>query len=746
MNYSGNSHSSNYLKKFSGIFLAIILLLFLVGQAAVTAPARTSDQASDGSSEKVTVRSDDQGSEKDLATRQSEEQEAARQVAEKYEIVVTAPRIEIPLKQNPAATSLVESPVLKSLPRTIGIDEVMKLVPGVKVDNQADGERVHISIRGEGILTERCTRGLRAAVDGVPLVDPSGYISDFYDVDWSTVRRIEILRGPAAAFYGSSSSGGIINIFTRDGGSEPFSGAASLVRGAFGLKKGQAEFGGTTGIMNYHISGSILDGKGYRDHSAYNADNLWGKFTFTINPKVKFTAITGWTNFFNENPEGLNLAWFMDDVKTLRRRANPDSYTFNEYQRTKRLTNALTAAVKFTDSLDLNASVYYRHTQYREAVPSSVIHRGFDTPGLTLQLNHRTGQGRLKNYLSLGLDYAYQAIDEFKHPNLGNAVEGPEFLADQNMYQNGLGLFLLDRVELGPEWGVSGIVRFDRVSNRLEDKLQAGGMDLSGKVSFERVTGRLGLTWNPLSNFGIYASWGTGFLPPGTEELVNNPYAYGGYNTQLLPATSSGEEIGARGTLGRKLSYDVAIFHLDTKNDFGRYRMPDRPLETFYGNVGSTRRYGLESSLTWVPVESLIVQAAYTYYHFKYRTVDTLAGETLSGTWVPNIPQHQLYLDGEYRMTKRLSLGAAVEHVSSWYIDSTNRILENGYGKTDPYTLVHVRASYRFEFGGTPFEIRLAGRNIFNVLYYGFTEPDPDGNSYQPAPTAEWSLAVRVGF
>ena len=84
--------------------------------------------------------------------------------------------------------------------------------------------------------------------------------------------------------------------------------------------------------------------------------------------------------------------------------------------------------------------------------------------------------------------------------------------------------------------------------------------------------------------------------------------------------------------------------------------------------------------------------------------------------------------------------------MSSWYIDSTNCILENGYGKTDPYTLVHVRASYKFEFADTPFEVMISGRNIFNVLYYGFTEPDPDGNSYQPAPTAEWSLGVRIGF
>jgi iron complex outermembrane receptor protein len=730
---------SYFINKYFLKSLRLLLCLFFIFglTSAMVLPASDTAQSRDTSSEKT----GEQAKEKEQTSEQ-----AAEQTVEKYEIVVTAPRVEIPLKQNPAATTVIESPILKTMPRTIAIDEVMKLVPGVKVDNQADGERVHISIRGEGILTERCTRGLRAMVDGIPLDDPSGYISDFYDVDWATVRRVEVLRGPATAFYGSSSSGGIINILTRDGRPEPFSGAASLVRGSYGLKKGQAEMGGTTGSMNYHLSGSILSGDGYREHSAYNADNVRGKFVFNLSQSVKIAAIVGWTNFFNQNPEGLNLAWFTDDPKVLRRKANPDSYAFNEYQKTQRATSGLTASIGLGASLDMNISAYYRHTGYKEAVPSSVIHRDLDTPGFAFQINHNYGQGQIKNHLSLGVDYAWQGIDEFKHPNLGDAVEGTELLADQNMYQSGVGIFLIDRVELSPEWGVSGIVRFDRVSNRLEDHLQAGAIDLSGKVAYRRVTGRVGVTWNPVHDFGLYASWGTGFLPPGTEELVNNPYAYGGYNTQLVAATSSGEEIGVRGAVSRTLSYDVALFHLDTRNDFGRYRIPTRPLETFYGNVGSTRRYGVETSLNWYPVESFTLRVAYTYLHFKYRTVDTLTGETLSGTWVPNIPRHQLYADGEYKVSRTFRVGAAVEHVSSWYIDSTNRILENGYGRTDPYTLVHVRASYRFEFGGTPLELMLSGRNIFNVLYYGFTEPDPDGNSYQPAPTAEWSIGVRLGF
>jgi iron complex outermembrane receptor protein len=676
----------------------------------------------------------------------TEKNKEAAQPEQNIEITVTAPRIEIPLKKNPAATAVVETPILQTMPRTIGIDEVMKLVPGVRVDNQADGERVHLSIRGEGILTERGTRGIKTIVDGIPLNDPSGYVSDFYDVDWATVRRVEVLRGPAAAFYGSSSSGGIINILTRDGAPEPISGDAYLVRGAYGLKKGLGEMGGTTGIMNYDITGSMLSGDGYRDHSAYSADNARGKFGFTLSPNVKITAILGWTNFFNQNPEGLNLDWFSADPKVLRRRANPDAYTFNEYQRTKRVTGGVTGSIGLGADLDLAVTAYYRHTKYTEAVPSSVIHRDFDLPGLTLQVNHKGGAGRLQNHLSAGVDFAWQAFDEIKHPNLGSAVEGPEILSDQTMSQSGAGFFVLDRLELGPHWGVSAIVRYDRVTNKLQDHLRAGGVDLSGNVAFKKATGRIGVTWNPLSDFGLYASWGTGFLPPGTEELVNNPYSFGGYNTRLVAATSSGEEVGARGSIGKLLSYDVALFLLETENDFGRYRIVTRPLETFYGNVGSTTRYGLETAVTWYPLESLTLRLAHTYSHFKYDTVETLTGETYTGTWLPNIPQHQLYIDAEYHVTSALTAGAALEYASAWYIDSTNKILANGYGRTDPYALVHVRLGYKFEFGRMPLELMLSGRNIFNVLYYGFTEPDPDGNSYQPAPTAEWSLSLRLGL
>ena len=721
------------------VFLLFFCIMFIFSLAAAAPGAPSEKKAGEKSNPSREQKNSDQETKK--------KDQTAAQPEQHVEIVVTAPRVEIALKANPAATTVVETQILQTMPRTIAIDEALKLAPGVKVDNQADGERVHLSIRGQGILTERGTRGIKTLVDGIPLNDPSGFVSDFFDLDWATVKRIEVLRGPAAAFYGSGSSGGILNILTRDGGPQPIAGTAFFSGGSYNFYKGLAEAGGTASPMNYRLSGSGLSGHGYRDHTKFWADNFYGKFRFNVAPTVKFTAILGWTEFFNENAEGLNLDWFSADPSVLRKKANPDSYTYNEYQKTGRFTGGVTGSIALGANMDLALTAYFRHTKYTESVPSSLIHRDYDTPGLSLQLNHNAGEGWLKNHLSVGADFGWQTIAELKHPNLGNAVEGPEILSDQTMSQSGAGVFVLDRVELGPQWGVSLSLRYDQVTNKLDDHLQAGGIDLSGNASFEKATGRLGVTWNPLSDFGLYASWGTGFLPPGTEELVNNPYALGGYNTQLVSATSNGEEVGARGSISYSLTYDVALFHLATDHDFGRYRMASRPLETFYGNVGSTDRYGLETFLAWYPIEPLALRLAYTYSHFKYDSVQTLdAGVTYKGTWLPNSPQHQLYLDAEYKITPALTAGAALEYVSSWYIDSTNRVFPNGYGRTDPCTLVHVRLGYKFEMAGMPWEIMLSGRNIFGVEYYAFTEPDPDGNSYQPAPTAEIMLGLRIGF
>lgn len=109
------------------------------------------------------------------------------------EVVVTANRLPVLLKYNPGSISLVTPEALSTITKSAGVEEALRLVPGVRIDNQHDGSRFHVSIRGQGILTERGLRGIGVIVDGIPVNDPSGFAPDLYDVDWNTVNKIEVL-------------------------------------------------------------------------------------------------------------------------------------------------------------------------------------------------------------------------------------------------------------------------------------------------------------------------------------------------------------------------------------------------------------------------------------------------------------------------------------------------------------------------------------------------------------------------
>ena len=65
-----------------------------------------------------------------------------------FTVFVEASRQSIPLKDNPAATTVIDARDLARMPRGVGAEEALQGVPGVRIDNQADGARVHISIRG----------------------------------------------------------------------------------------------------------------------------------------------------------------------------------------------------------------------------------------------------------------------------------------------------------------------------------------------------------------------------------------------------------------------------------------------------------------------------------------------------------------------------------------------------------------------------------------------------------------------
>jgi iron complex outermembrane recepter protein len=662
------------------------------------------------------------------------------------EVVITANRLPIPLKSTSSAVSLVNRDVLQSMPRTAAADEALRLVPGVRIDNQANGSRVHMSIRGQGILSELGIRGIRIFLDGIPLNDPTGFAPDLYDVDWAVVDRVEVVRGLSASLYGGSASAGVMNIITRSGSGGPARAEIFSSAGSNGFAKVLAQVSGRhPDGPDYRMSFSRTRGDGYRLHSAFWSNQFSEKIGWAPAAGLKLTQVLSVIGYFNQNAEGLNAEQVALDPK----QPNPDAIPFNEYQKTRRITFGVSGSVALTEDQELDFTVHYRDGNYKEPGSRAVKYRDIRSPGGSAQYVWSLPLGKFRNRLLVGMDAQFQTIDETKTANLkreGRAEKAGSFdetvqedtvlLANQTIGQRGAGVFVMDRLEFGEKWNATLTVRRDDVRNQLTDNRNRAG-NLSGKADFRRTTARLGWVYSFSRAANLYANWGRGFLPPATEELASNPASFGGFNADLAPATSSGFETGFRGATGGGCFYDVTLFRMDTRNDFYRYRiLPGRPLETFYGNAGASRRNGLESYVSIKLSGGLGLTSAYTYSDFKYTAPDSIRSNRL-----PNSPVHQWTAELEYGPLRNVTVGLGAELQSKWSI-YTDRVHRDVF--QDGFSLFNARISYRLEFSGFNGEIGLYVKNLADQSHMAFTEPDPDGNSYQPGPGREFFVTLTL--
>jgi iron complex outermembrane recepter protein len=655
---------------------------------------------------------------------------------EQQSIDVIASRYDVPLATNPAATSIVVPQTLAQMPRGVAPEEALQSVPSVKADNQANGERVHVSIRGQGILSEHGIRGIEVLLDGIPLSDPSGFVPDLFDVDWNGIQEVQVMRGPVAVLYGGGSSGGVIDLRTRQP-QETTNGSFWATGGSNGFYKARGELSGTWKGAGYDFALSRTAGDGYRQHTWFWGDILSGRVYLKPTSSLRLNFFGIGTGYFNQNAEGLNLVWLAEN----RRQANPDAITYNEYQKTTRFSGGVSGDWTASDNQHLAFTLFSRPTGYLESVPSSVQHRTITPVEGSTQYTWDYHGGSINNSLSVGVDLGGQWVDAWAYPNMGNAVQGPNLVASGNILQSNVATYGMDRVNFGPKWTLFMSGRWDRITNSYTDNLKLNGLDLSGSRVFEQPTGRVGVSWSPRDNFTGFLSWGSGFLPPATEELYANPAHIGGFNTQLQPATSQGPDIGIRGTAGFHLYYDVTVFYLQTHNDFERYRIVGRPLETFYANGGDSSRYGVEVEARWLPTRWLTISGAYTYSHFTYYDYwsKTYPGD-LSGHYLPNIPANMFYNDAVVQLPKGFQVSYQLLAMSRAYIDPTNATWIDGY------PLLGAKLSKNWQYKKYWGSVFITGRNLTDTQYIAFTEPDPDGNSYQPGPGRELFGGLEFHF
>lgn len=153
-------------------------------------------------------------------------------------LVVSAAQAELPRSQTPAAVFVIGAAELHDR-QVISVSDALRQVPGLSVARSGS----------VGALTSVFPRGGESDytlvyIDGIQM-NAFGGGFDFAHLATANLDRIEIVRGPQSALYGSNAIGAVVRAVTHDGGAPAAD--ASFEGGSFGTMRMTA---GTSGTVN----------------------------------------------------------------------------------------------------------------------------------------------------------------------------------------------------------------------------------------------------------------------------------------------------------------------------------------------------------------------------------------------------------------------------------------------------------------------------------------------------------------
>ncbi|HEY5309544.1 MAG TPA: TonB-dependent receptor plug domain-containing protein, partial [Casimicrobiaceae bacterium] len=183
-------------------------------------------------------------------------------------VVVTAARSPQLLDQSLADVTVI-GPEEIARAGAQSLAELLQRQPGVQI----------VANGGPGATTGVFLRGANAnqtlvLIDGLRVGASSSGTTAFEAIPLAQIDHIEILRGPAASLYGADAIGGVIQIFTRNGGSA-FAANASAGYGTYNTSQFSAGASGSEGPWRFALQG------GYNQSSGFNA--IWNPANFSYN-------------------------------------------------------------------------------------------------------------------------------------------------------------------------------------------------------------------------------------------------------------------------------------------------------------------------------------------------------------------------------------------------------------------------------------------------------------------------------
>ncbi len=462
----------------------------------------------------------------------------AQQVQPLDSVTIESTRIDLPFKENSRTISIISSDVIEQSPAT-NLAELLQQEAGIDIRRQGIyGMQSDLYIRG-GSFDQTLL-----LIDGIKVEDPqTGHHTLNIALPLEVIKRIEIIKGPAARVFGQNAFTGAINIVTKSNGD--LKNNIGFQLGSYNQQHAAATLGKNLGNTNLMGHASVNSSDGYRYNTDFDNHNYFLKSSFNTNTNPIDVIAT-----FSERKFGGNQFYAIDAKE--------------QYEETQSSLVGISTTMH-RGSLKISPQLYWKRNQdmylYIRNKPS--VYRN-------LHISNKIGAQINASYSSsigvtgFGVDVANVTMDSNR-------------LGDRERW---MGTLFLEH-------------RFSLLDNKL-DITPGVAVNYFSEFDFNAFPGiDLGYTIN--DSFRIYVNAGYTYRVP----TYNDLYYVGSRdigNENLVPEKAISEEIGLK-YFGETLSASVAFFNRDSDNliDYTKENEADKWQSN---NLKSLNSHGIEFQLS----------------------------------------------------------------------------------------------------------------------------------------------------
>ena len=604
-------------------------------------------------------------------------------------IVVTASRIPVPIAEVASSVTVIERQHIVDR-QSVFISDLLRDVPGVAVSRQGPA----------GTVTEVRIRGAEAnqvmvLIDGIKANDPAFTDTfSFTDLTSFDVERVEVVRGPQSALWGSDAMAGVINVITR----RPEQGAtteAFLEGGSFETINAGGRFATQTDRYQFDGSLSYLDSDGSNIARSGDEDDGYENITATVR--------AGYTTDSSINLEFVGrYTGSTTEFDTIDSQCDPITF------------------VCTGTGLPADANLETDNSQTFMRFGGDL--RSFDGhwKNVAWLAASNTDHGRFADGVKTGSDEGerygvyYQSTWDFAPQERIDSAQTVTFAIDHERLE-------YTRDDLNKKMDTTGFV-FEGRTRFWEDLYLSAAVRHDSNSDFDDVN-----TWRVTSLYTfaetgtqLHADFGTGQKAPTFTERFSFFPAFFIGNPELKPEKSRGWEFGLNQPFADgRWAIQATYFKERLENEIAGFVFdPVTFLFTAENADGTSHRTGVETALQASITDAFDAAATYTY-------LDADQSDGAGGfTAEVRRPRHMASANFNYRfMESRGNINLNLSYTGDHYDTFFPPGAAGQQVKLDSYTLVNLAASYQ-----ATDRVRVYGRieNLFDEAYedvIGFNTP-----------------------